>query len=213
MLSAPNLAPAIQNCHGLAIPFMGLTYRAIHPRWFVDFAAARPLYAVPGKASRYVPPAGPAALYAAFDWDTAYREGNQDFFGVLNAPGGHGIKAAEQGGLRPDPLVMLGTHISVSRLLDLANVNVRQTLHIQSDAELLAPWKLSPQPTGTQHLGDAVFADSFFEGILYPSAQNPNGRCAVIFPARLLASSRVQIKGFTVSLSSGAVTLPDAQLP
>ena len=188
---------------------MGLTYRAIHLQWFANLAAAIPLHAVPGKPSRFVPPGGPAALYAAFDWDTAYREGNQDFFGVLSAPGGHGIKAAEQGALRPSPLVMLGTHISVSRMLDLANVNVRQALQIQSDAELLAPWKLVGHPTDTQQLGSQVFADNFFEGILYQSAQNPSGRCAAIFPARLLASSRIHVKGFTL----GPTTLPDAELP
>jgi RES domain-containing protein len=152
-------------------------------------------------------------LYSALDPDTAYREANQDFFRTFNAPGGGGQALADAGGLRPDPLAVIGIHISVSRLLDLENVSVRQQLGIAADAELLVPWKYVPNPTTTQDLGSAVFADAFFEGLLYPSAQCPGRRCLVVFPTRLPGASRIHFQGFAFSTPRPHTAIADARLP
>lgn len=213
MLSPPALGPAVEACRPLAVPFRALTYRTIHLRWFQNFATSRPLFTAAGTVSRYAPPGGPAALYVALDADTAYREGNQDFYRVLSAPGGAGQALAVAGGLRPEPLALLGIHVSVGRLLDLSNVSVRQHLGIAADAEVLVPWKGVPAPTPTQALGQAVFGDGSFEGLLYPSAQNLGSRCLVLFPARLLAASRVDFQGFHFVAPPPAVTFPGARLP
>lgn len=211
MLSGPALVAAVAASHPLAVPYRALVYRAIHLRWFPTLATARPLDTGRGHVSRFVPPGGPAALYAALDPDTAYREANQDFFRLLNAPGGGGQALADAGGLRPAPVVLPGVHVSVSRLLDLGNVSVRQHLGVAADAELLVPWKLVPNPTPTQELRSTVFGDGIFEGLLDPSAQHRGHRCLVIYPDRLLAASRIHFQGF--AFTAPPVSLADAVLP
>ncbi len=204
MLEPSLLAQAIATCHGRAVGYHTLAYRASHLKYFGNFPTANALYAAPSvDGTRYVLPGGPAALYASFDADTPYREVNQDFFAALNGPGGAALAAA--GGLRPDPLVTAGVHIILSRLLDLFDLTTRTALGIASDAELLAPWKNAPAPTGTQRLGQAVYDEKFFEGILYPSAQISGRKNLVLFPERLLKKSRAHFQGFP--------PLPDAVMP
>jgi RES domain-containing protein len=210
MLNPPALAPAVAACHAHAIPFRDLMYRTVHLRWFDTFPNAQPLYAAPGGRSRFVQPGGHASVYAAFDPDTAYREGNQEFYRLLSAPNGPGLAAA--GGLRPDTMVLMGVHVTAGRILDLMNVAVRQLLNIRADAELLVPWKNVPNPTPTQLLGEAVFADNFFEGIIYPSAQNPSHRCLVLLPGRFLPASRAHFQGFHFP-HPHAVSLANAHVP
>lgn len=210
MHNAAALPAAIRSCHQLAVPLRQLTYRAIHLRWFASFPKATPLYTAKGQASRYVPPGGPAAaLYAAFDANTAYHEFNQDFFRQLQTPAGAAL--ANAGGLRPVPTALLATHVSASRLLDLNDANVLKQLGIKSAAVLLAPWKFVANPTSTQILGDAIFADGWFEGLLCPSAQVRGQRCLVLFRHLLLATSSAHFQGF--KFNAPRATLADAQLP
>ena len=178
-------------------PFRRLAYRAVPLRHFSDFIVVRPLFCAPaGSAgSRYVVPNGPAALYVALDADTAYRELNQDFFRTARGPLGRSL--VRDGQLRPVPCVLLGILIRTSRLLDLTRTHLlgrrtRRLLGIsnRSDAELLRPWAgLSDSPT--QMMGNEVFNDGFFEGIIYPSAQNVRHSCLVLFRDRLLPASRI----------------------
>lgn len=74
MLNQPNLAQAIQAWRPYVIPLNAVIFRSDHLRHFSNFATARPLFAAAGGAagSRFVRPNGPAALYAAFDADTAH---------------------------------------------------------------------------------------------------------------------------------------------
>lgn len=204
MLDPSLLAQAIGRCRGRATAYQNLGYRASHLRYFGDFPKAKPLFAAPSAAgTRYVPPGGPAALYASVDADTPYWEVNQDFFAALAGPGGAALAAA--GGLRPEPLAATGVHFVLSRVLDLFDLSTRTALGIASDAALLVPWKNAPAPTATQHLGRAVYDEGFFEGILYPSARIAGRKNLVLFPERLQTSSRVHFKGFH--------PLPDASLP
>ena|ERR1700722_14204804 len=208
MHNGAALAQAVLACRAHTVPFTGLMYRTLHLHWFHSFATAQPLFsAAGGSGSRYVPPGGPAALYAAFDFDTAYRETNQIFFQTLATPAGQAL--ADAGGLRPDPVVLMGIHANVSRLLDLRNPNVRQHLNIVHDGELLIPWKNAAVATATQELGQVVHDDDYFEGVIYPSAQNAGHDCLVLFRIRLLPASRIHFLGF----HNHPVTLPDAAIP
>jgi RES domain-containing protein len=201
MHNQPALAPAVVATRPLARVLAALTFRAVHLRHFAIFAAARPLHAAPGgvAGSRYVLPHGPAALYTAFGADTAHREGNQVFYQAAAAPAGPALLRA--GGLRPYAVVMLGLHVRVTRLLDLRDPAIRLPLGVQADAELLAPWRGVPNAP-TQMLGDTVFNDGYFEGIIHPSAQNLGHDCLVLFPDRLLATSGVDFFDATTALAA-----------
>jgi RES domain-containing protein len=190
MLNPPALAPAIAAARPMAVPLLSLLFRSIHLRHFSNFTRANPLFAAAGGAagSRYVLPNGPAALYAAFDADTALREGNQAFYQAALGPAGQALIQAN--GLRPDPVVVLGVHVRVTRLLDLRDPLTRLQLGIQSVVEIVGPWKGVPNAP-TQVLGDAVHGDGQFEGIVYPSVQNPGHECLVVFPSRLDPKSRI----------------------
>lgn len=82
MLNPPTLASVLAASRPQAIALAALVFRAIHLRHFSNFTAAQPLFAAPGglAGSRFVRPKGPAALYAAFDADTAHRESNQTYY-------------------------------------------------------------------------------------------------------------------------------------
>src|SRR6266702_7737178 len=165
----PNLQAAVAQAHAQAIPFSDVVYRSIHLRHFANFSTVRPLFTARGgqTGSRYVLPNGPAVLYTSLDPETAYQEGNQLFYQIANVPAGMALRAA--GGLRPDPVVLIGIHVQVAQLLDLRNPNTQ--VHLGTTAnELLRPWHGIPNAP-TQILGDAVFNDGHFQGILFPSAQ------------------------------------------
>jgi hypothetical protein len=208
MHSPPALTQAIAAAQHLAVPWRGLTFRVSHLQYFSNFAAAQPLFcAAAGAAgSRYVAPHGPAALYVAIDADTAYREFNQHFYRLARSrPSGRSL--VRSGQLRPDPGVTLAVHVRVSRLLNVtrSSSHWRQTrrllgIRANSHAELLQPWAgVANAPT--QVLGTEVFNGGFFEGILYPSAQNPNQTCFVLFRDRLLPTSRVHFHDATTAIT------------
>lgn len=201
MLNLPNLAPAIQAWRPQAISFNAVVFRSIHLQHFADFTKAQPLFAAGGglAGSRYIPPNGPKAFYAALDTDTAHREGNQTYYQAAATPAGQAL--AQAGALRPSPVVTIGVHLRVSRLLDLRNPLTRLQLSIQTVMEILAPWKgILNAPT--QILGDMVFNDGDFEGILYPSAQNPGHDCIVVFPDRLLAAPALDFRDPSTGLAA-----------
>lgn len=201
MLNPPALAPAVVAVRPQAIPVSTVAFRSIHLRHFSNFAAAQPLFAAGGgtAGSRYVLPGGPAALYAALDADTAHREGNQVFYQTANTPAGPALLQA--GGLRPDPVVVIGIHIQAARMLDLRDPVIRAHLGILAVAELTGPWRFVPNAP-TQILGDTVFNDGHFDGILYPSVQNPGHDCIALFPARLTPPSGLDFLDPVTGLAS-----------
>ena len=83
--------------------------------------------------------------------------------------------------------------------MDLRDNATRLTLGINAVAELLG---VGGVPNAlTQVLGDTVFNDGHFEGILFPSAQNANHDCLVLFPAQLQAASSVTFFDATTNLA------------
>src|SRR5438046_2969040 len=119
MHNPPGLAPAVVACRPQAGGLATVVFRSVHIRHFTNFAIVDPLHAAPGglAGSRYIPPNGPAALYTTLDSQTAYQEGNQVYFQTAASAAGAALLRA--GGLRPDPVVVLGIHMRVSRLLNL----------------------------------------------------------------------------------------------
>jgi RES domain-containing protein len=204
MHSPPALAPAVAAARAQAAAFVGLAFRSIHLRHFSNFATVRPLHCAGGGAvgSRYVPPNGPPALYTSLDPHTAFREGNQLFYQTSALPGGQALVRA--GGLRPHPVALIAVHVRVSRLLDLRDPATRNHLGILADAELLAPWLGLPNAP-TQVLGQTIFNDGQFEGIVFPSAQSPGHDCLMLFRDRLLTTSRIH---FFDTASGLAAQLP-----
>jgi len=204
MLKQPALAQAIASLRPRAVGFSGIGFRSIHLRHFSNFATVQPLYAASGglAGSRYVLPGGPASLYMAFDADTAHREGNQIFYQTSAAAGGPALR--KSGGLRPAPVVILGIFIKGSNLLDLTDSSVQQTLKLKQ-ATLLGAW-LGVTSAPTQVLGDAIFQDGHFAGIIYPSAQNPRHKCLCVFPSRLnippLATTHVDFRDASTGLAA-----------
>lgn len=139
--------------------------------------------------TRFVPPGGPESLYVALSADTAFREFNQEFLAIASTPLGTGQVAA--GLLRPDPFVMLGVHIDVAHVLNLADNTVRQHLGTTL-AELRSRWR-NVLNAPTQLLGEAVFNSGRFQGILYPSAQHAGNNCLVLYRPRLAAAPPVSV--------------------
>jgi RES domain-containing protein len=127
-------------------------------------------------------------LYAALDVETAYREGNQLYYHTARTPLGQLLIRA--GGQRPSPVVVLAPHVRVTRLLNLLDPDTGLRLGLQNIDELLGAWK-NVAAAPTQILGEAAFNDGHFEGLLYPSAQNPGHTCLVLFPARIQAPSLI----------------------
>jgi len=199
----PNLPAAVAQAHAQAISFSDIVYRSIHVGHFANFATVNPLFAAGGgqAGSRYVRPNGPRVLYTSLDAETAYREGNQLFHQMANSPAGPTLRGA--GLLRPDPVVLIGIHVRVSRLLDLRNQST-QAHFATTTNELLGPWQGIPNPP-TQLLGDAVFNDGYFQGMRFPSAQNPGHECLALFTTRLVSPDRVYF--------FGGSTLPSRQIP
>ncbi len=200
MHNLPALTGSVVQARQQVVPFAGLVFRSIHLRHFRIFGTVNALFAAGGgvAGSRYVAPNGPAALYAALDADTAHREGNQTFYQTANSAAGQALLGA--GGLRPDPVVLIGAHVRAVSIMDLRDNATRLTLGIHVVAELLAAWRGIPNAP-TQVLGHAVFKDGHFEGILFPSAQNANHDCLVLFPAQLQAASSVTFFDATTNLA------------
>lgn len=209
MHNLPLLVSAVETCRTLATPYLNLAYRATALRFYGDFATASPLYAAsPAAGSRYIPRNGPRALYVSTDPVTPYYECNQDFLAVLHSQAFPNV-LGQSGDLRPQLLVMMCIYLRVTRLLNLFDDSVLSRLHIINPIELLTPWKGVSDPTPTQQLGQTVYDDNYFEGILYPSAQIRGAQNIVLFMDRLAPTSLVHFRGFSPPPSH----LRDAQHP
>jgi RES domain-containing protein len=121
------------------------------------------------------------------------------FYQTASSAAGQALLLA--GGLRPDPVVLIGVHVRAVRMLDLRDNATRLTLGVNGLPELLGAWRGIPNAP-TQGLGDAVFNDGHFEGILFPSAQNAGRDAMVLFPARLQSPSQVDFTDVTTNLAA-----------
>jgi hypothetical protein len=177
-------------------------YRSIALRHFLPPKSPAPLFAsLPGKqGSRFMPPGEPiSALYAAFEAETAHREGNPDFYQILGDPGLDLSTIAP-----PEEVVLIGIHMRLVSLLDVRSDEIASRLETTGE-ELTSPWRMIPDAP-TQRFGLAVHGDGGYEGLIYQSAQHVGGSCLVLFPDRLMSGSRVLFRSRTPGV-------PDARLP
>ncbi len=205
MLDPSGLAQTLVALRPLATPFVGLTYRSVRLVHFADLKTAKPLFAAPGGAAgtRFVPPGSPTrSLYLAADPDTAYREGNQDFYRTAGTLPGQTLLLT--GGLRAAAVVLVSVYARLSRLLDTRDPTIQAQLRTTPD-ELAAGW-LGVTDAPTQRLGHAMHQDGEYEGLMYKSVQHPGHDCLVLFPDRLLKTSAVHFR-------SDVPPLKDAELP
>lgn len=180
---------------GVHVELDSLLLRSIALRHFMPPRTPSPLHAAGSNGSRFVP-AGRSypSLYAAFDAETAHREGNQPFYAVL-------ARGVGPGGLNPpEEAVMIGVRFKLGRILDLRDREIQARLGTSAE-ELAGGWKLVPDAP-TQILGDAVHASGDFEGLLYSAVRNPGGTCLVVFPDRLIEGSIVDFRSRTPGVPS-----------
>lgn len=205
MLDPSGLAQTLVALRPLAIPFVGLTYRSVRLVHFADLKTAKPLFSASGgtTGTRFVPPSSlTRSLYLAADSDTAYREGNQDFFRTAATLPGQTLLLT--GGLRAATVVLVSVYARTSRLLDTRDPTIQSQLRT-TPAELASGW-LGVADAPTQRLGHAVHQDGEYEGLVYKSVQHPGHDCLVLFPDRLLKTSTIHFK-------SDVAPLKDAELP
>ena len=175
--------------------FSGVFYRAVTLEALYGFhhsppyPAIRPLYnlGAPATGARYTPRNGMPSLYLAESTDTAIAEVNQIFATLrrLQLPTSVPIS----------PCVLFSVNVSLKQVLDLSDPQIQVTL--QTDlGELLAPWR-EAQPSATlpatQRLGRESFDSGRIQALRYPSAQEANRHCYVIFTDRLGETDFVEV--------------------
>ncbi|WP_337176537.1 RES family NAD+ phosphorylase [Paludisphaera sp.] len=192
MLDRPSLDAELRALadEGAAVDVDAFVFRSIALRHFMPPRKPSPLYCSGSIGSRFAPD-GHAfrCLYAALDAETAHREGNQAFYAVRSL----GVRPADL--KPPDEVVMIGVRFSLRRVLDLGDPSVRDRLGT-SAAELAGRWKLVPDAP-TQRLGAAVHDSRAFDGLAYPSVQNPGAVCLVVFPDTLAKESFIDFRSRT----------------
>jgi hypothetical protein len=204
MFDGPSLARVLAELkgEGRQAAIDSIVYRSIALRHFLPPKSPDPLFAsLPGRqGSRFVPPGESiSVLYAAFEAETAHREGNPDFYQILGDPG---LDLSTI--IPPEEVVFIGIHIRLSSLLDVRLDEIASRLET-TGGELTSPWRMIPDAP-TQRLGLAVHGSGDFEGLIYRSAQHAGGSCLVLFPNRLMPGSRVFFRSRTLGV-------PDAGLP
>ncbi|MBC7528166.1 MAG: RES family NAD+ phosphorylase [Chthonomonadaceae bacterium] len=181
MLEGKLLRSALQTIP--VTTFRGVLYRAVTLEALYGFhhsppyPSLRPLYnlGAPTTGARYTPRNGMPSLYLAEDTDTALAEVNQIFAALrrLQLPTSVSIP----------PCVLFSVNVSLRQILDLSDPQIRATL--QTDvSELVAPWReaqSSPTLPATQRLGREAFDSGRIQALRYPSAQEPDCYCYVIF--------------------------------
>jgi RES domain-containing protein len=93
------------------------------------------------------------------------------------------------------PCVMVSADVKLSRVVDLRNGQIRQRLRIAEHTILETNWRRENQKGReaiTQAWGEA-FQSQGIEGIIAPSAAQPEGTNLIVFPFNLLAGSRMQV--------------------
>jgi hypothetical protein len=203
MLDPAPLARVVRElaAEGRTVNFDGYAFRSIALRHFMPPKIPAPLFAARSGliGTRFVPPNRPiASLYVATEAETAHREGNQPYYLASRMPG---LAPSNLG--PPEEVVIIGVRVRIGALLDLRSRAIMDRLETTPN-ELLSPWK-TVLDAPTQRLGEALYEEGAFEGLVYNSAQNPGGSCLVIFPDRLDPISSIEFRSRTPGV-------PDARL-
>lgn len=161
-----------------AKPFSGSAYRSVSTKYFSSDSI------ISGAGAAYFGarwnPRDIKAVYACLELDTATEEW---------------LAQVEKYGLVPSnlPRVFLELRLTLSHLLDLCDGNLRQHIRVSRQRMLECDWQREQdagQEALTQRLGRAARACGY-EGLLVPSAVAPSRVNIVVFPDRLIESSRL----------------------
>jgi RES domain-containing protein len=161
----------------------GTVFRSVAPRY------ANPADLISGEGARRSggrwSPAGIHAVYGSLTLETALAEA---------------LAAIRYYGLPPEaalPRTFVAIAVRLERVLDLTDGNVRRTLGVSERRMVRTHWR-SDLSAGrvpvTQTIGRAAY-DAGIEALQVPSAALPDGRNLVVFPARLVAGSVVEVLG------------------
>ena len=178
--------------------FFGFAYRSVALRHIIGPQTPSPLYAAfPGSLGNgfLSPNRENRTLYIATEVETAHREGNQAFYGLLKVMGPSSTELFPS-----EESVLLGLRVSLMRLLDL-RVPAIQTRLETSQEELAGPWK-TVSDASTQRLGDAIAESKEFDGLIYTSVRHTGGTCLALFPDLLRSGSRIEFLSRTERVPS-----------
>jgi hypothetical protein len=179
------IADAVRGSSDTLIDVAGVLHRGIYDKHLRSKSPPDALYFVGSAAGRrYTPPGGPAGFYLSYDPATPLAE--------LRA-----VTYDQSGMPRPTgnnpPIVVLSYDVSVRRILDVTNADVRKALGL-SPARLGCDWealqasflgKAGAMPP-TQLLALAAHDLKLIRGIKYRSVRDrKRGVNVVIFPDRL----------------------------
>ena len=163
------------------MPFDGVVYRSSTPK----YATHADLFTGAGSVlsgGRWNPK-GVAAVYFSLSPETALAE---TLF--RNRTSGVPIQNLM-------PRVFVAVNVELLKVLDLRDGKVRQRLRVSVAKLLSIDWRAevyAGRPPMTQRLGRAAHTTSW-EGLIVPSAADSSGHNLVIFPDRLVASSRLSL--------------------
>lgn len=150
----------------------------------LDFDGGRPpRYLYLSRRANRLNPAGIECLYFSEDDETADLEYKNSWLGTV---------------AQHQPKLTFHARVSISGMLDLENAAVRMPLGL-TEADLLAPWRLSTHETPLQRLGRAIALQHRIAAVRYRSvvarAAGATGGNVAIFYGALHAPDRVEVLG------------------
>lgn len=164
-----------------ALAFSGTTYRSCTPKYATEDDLLN------GEGSKLHGarwnPKGIAVVYAADSPETAMAESlaHSRYFSIP-------VYSAM-------PRVFVAIEMKLKRVVDLRERNVRQRLHVSNDTMTTIDWrkevKAGHLPV-TQAIGQAAF-EAGVEGLIVPSAAQPEGFNVLVFPKNLKKGRKLQI--------------------
>jgi RES domain-containing protein len=169
------LARALARCEKYREPWAGVVYRSASVR----YANRDDLLAGAGSKSegaRWNPPASVATVYTSLDLHTALAEAfaHHRYYGF----------AVE----KALPRVLVSIQVRLQRVLKLTDRRVSRTLGITRGQLVGEDWRAcnrGGKEALTQAVGRLAW-DAGWEGLVLPSAANPDGMNLVVFPGNLL---------------------------
>jgi RES domain-containing protein len=94
------------------------------------------------------------------------------------------------------PRTFVALEVKLQAALDLRNGKVRQRLRISGKHLLTIDWRSEANTGGeplTQRIGRAIHVEGW-EGLVVPSAADPQGHNLVLFPDNLMPDSKLDIR-------------------
>lgn len=178
----PRLERAVRRlvARGLPAHWSGACYRFASAKWG-DLSVFLTGKGTLRFGSRWLAPGIAPAVYASLSPETALREtlAQQTRFGL---PAWQAM-----------PLLVRGVSVEVEQVVDLTDGATRAGLRTSAKRLFESDWRAwnsSRRETLAQALGRAVLA-ARVEGLLVPSAEDPEGTNLVVFPEVLRPGSRL----------------------